>query len=97
MAPSSVSLSVALGNGLAKKKTREIGRRCRIMQERPFFFVLVKRGVTISFGEEFETQHDYPPKYLSYTDIEGHRISLLYGGNLVDLEVSSYTEGRDDV
>ena len=51
-------------------------------------------------GKTFEIQPNYPPQTLSWLDAEGPSASLLYGGTVIDMEVSPHEGGRgkgDDV
>ena len=64
-------------------------------------------GVTIShqiknissstIAKSFTLDSNYPERYISYLDIEGHSASIIYGATLVDAEVGSYEGGRQDV
>jgi RHS repeat-associated protein len=58
---------------------------------------IIKNLTSSTFAKTFTLESNYPGRYISYLDIEGHAASLIYGATFVDAKVGAYEGGRKDV
>ena len=50
---------------------------------------MIKNISSSTIAKSFTLDSNYPERYISYLDIEGHSASIIYGATLIDTEVGS--------